>query len=194
MTVMPISASNASDLQSWITLFQKHPLYSALGVIAILIIVYFLSLVSGIGQSHSNWLTRKMSKFKQGPDKVSVLVIDDKHRSFPIRKILSDHNKYPWIDYNSIPDLKSIDDPILENADLVFVDINGVGRILTPITQGLGLAEEILNTYPKKTVVVYSSDIKQDMTHPVLTRVAGRLYKEDEPRNFIKYAEDLRKH
>src|ERR1700735_1155546 len=194
MLVMPISASNASDLESWVTLLHKHPVYSALGVIVILIIVYCVSLVSGIGQSHSNWLMRKMSKFRRDPDKVSVLVIDDKHRSFPIRKILSDHNKYPWIDYNSIPDLKSIDDPVLENADLVFVDINGVGRILTPITQGLGLAEEILNTYPKKTVVVYSSDIKQDMTHPVLTRVAGRLYKEDEPRNFIKYAEDLRKH
>jgi hypothetical protein len=81
----------------------------------------------------------------------------------------------------------------LVDADLVFVDINNVGKKLTPITQGLGLAEEILNRYPKKTVVLYSSDIKQDMTHPVLSRVAGRLYKEDEPRNFIKYAEDLRR-
>jgi hypothetical protein len=196
---MSISPQNAADIQSLYALAMADPFKTAVVLLMVLAVAAILIGCKTIIVEAARNVTNRLlpattpTPAAKNKDVVNILVIDDQHRSFSLGKILSDKDKYPWISYASVADLDSMTQQSLVDADLVFVDINNVGKKLTPITQGLGLAEEILNRYPKKTVVLYSSDIKQDMTHPVLSRVAGRLYKEDEPRNFIKYAEDLRR-
>jgi hypothetical protein len=140
-----------------------------------------------------DWVYSKPSKKATKKSIVNVLIIDDEYRSFPIVKILGDKKKYPWINFSAASDVKTLYEEILKQADVVFVDIHGVGKFITPKTEGLGLAEEIMDKYPEKIVVLYSSSVAQDFTHPVLARVSGRLYKESEPRSFLAYVEDARK-
>ena len=45
----------------------------------------------------------------------------------------------------------------LEKYDIIFCDINGIAKDLDPIYQGAALAKLIKQTYPEKTVVIFSA-------------------------------------
>ncbi len=192
-----------ADYTGFLNLIVSHPFLAA-GILFIVVLgVIFHSLIDETvraivrkltnGKS-SDSLSQRSTPTVAPPGMVSVLIIDDQYTDYPIVKILGDKKKYPWINCTAIPDLKTIEDPTLQMADIVFVDIRGVGKYLTPQYEGLGIAEMILDKYPEKKVILYSSESKHDFTHPVLARVHGRLLKEAEPRSFIAYIEDVRKH
>jgi hypothetical protein len=119
---------------------------------------------------------------------VNVLFIDDETR-FKIVNILK---KNSWINCQIIKDLDDFNSPVLLNANIIFVDIEGVGRMLTPQEQGLGIVKEIKTRYPNKRVVIYSSKPERDMTHPAFQMVEGILRKDAQPSEFLKYIEDAR--
>lgn len=120
---------------------------------------------------------------------INVLFIDDDTR-FKIVNILK---KYPGINCQIIKDLEDFNTPSLVGANIVFIDIEGVGKILTPQEQGLGIVREIKTRYPNKYVVIYSSKIERNMTHPAFKLADGVLYKEAQPSEFLKHIEDARK-
>lgn len=130
---------------------------------------------------------------KQGSDfdksrLVRVLFIDNDTR-FKIIKIL---RKYDWIKCDILGDLVEYDLPLLKEADIVFIDIEGVGKKLRPKEQGLGIVVDIHTRYPDKHIVIYSSSTKRDMTHQAFSIATGTLYKESEPSQFLRYIEDVR--
>lgn len=84
--------------------------------------------------------------------RINILFIDDE--KFENLAVLKNAG---WIHVKSIKDIKSIDCSDIQNADVIFVDINGVGLSLFPKDQGLGVAKQIKLKYPAKYVGIYSA-------------------------------------
>lgn len=82
-----------------------------------------------------------------------ILFIDD-DRNFKIVAILK---KMGWVNTKIISDVNSVDSAALNDADVVFVDIQGVGKIMQYQDEGLGLALAIKRRHPNKKVVIYSA-------------------------------------
>lgn len=118
----------------------------------------------------------------------NVLFIDDDTR-FKIVNIL---RKKSWIKCQVVKDIDDFDNLSLVEADVIFVDIEGVGRILTPQEQGLGMVVEINRRYPHKKLIIYSSQPVRDMTHPAFRVVEGVIHKDAQPSEFLRYIEDAR--
>lgn len=94
-----------------------------------------------------------------------------------------------WIYTKRIKDIKRIDCDEVKTANIVFVDINGVGATLFPKEQGLGVAAKIKEMYPQKYVVVYSAQPQQ--LHQFLNRVDAILPKDADPYQYISVLENL---
>ncbi|MCL2290724.1 MAG: response regulator [Bacteroidetes bacterium] len=116
-----------------------------------------------------------------------ILFIDDKHRDFNIVSILK---KSDWINTKSVVDIKDLDDPKVIEADIIFVDINGVGSTLFK-DQGLGLASALKKKYTSKKIIIYSAESTGDRFHKALREVDGCLNKDAEPYQFVNLIEEL---
>jgi hypothetical protein len=93
----------------------------------------------------------KKQIFNKGNTK--ILFIDDE--TFPIVKNL--YTQAGW-NASSIRDLKNLQDPIVVSAQIIFVDYEGVGKILYPTEKGLGIVKALKETYgDSKRVILYSA-------------------------------------
>ncbi len=112
--------------------------------------------------------------------KTNILFVDDE--TFKIVKII----KYTegWINTSWIKDVKSLTSPEVRRADIVFVDINGVGGSLFN-EQGLGLAGGIKRKYPEKRVIIYSEESEHNVFSENWKIVDDRLPKNADPIEFI---------
>jgi hypothetical protein len=118
-----------------------------------------------------------------------ILFIDDDTK-FKVVKILVNEG---WINTKSIIDLKSYNDDVIKNSDIVFVDVQGVGKILECKDEGLGLALNIKNKYSDKKVVIYSAVQIQNVFHDAIQKVDFLLSKDAEPYEFISLIERFSK-
>lgn len=116
---------------------------------------------------------------------ISILFIDDKHTDFRIVSILK---KTGWINTKSVKDVINLDDPKVVEADIIFVDINGVGTTLFK-DEGLGLASALKKKYLDKKIVIYSSNPEGDRSHKALREVDEFLFKDAEPFQFTNLIE-----
>ena len=112
--------------------------------------------------------------------KTNILFVDDE--SFKIVKIIK--NTEGWINTNWVKDIKSLTAPEVRRADIVFVDINGVGGSLFN-EQGLGLAGGIKRKYPEKRVIIYSEESEHNVFSENWKIVDDRLPKNADPIEFI---------
>ena len=110
----------------------------------------------------------------------NILFVDDE--TFKIVKILK--NTEGWINTNWVKDVKSLTAPEVRAADIIFVDINGVGGSLFN-EQGLGLAGGIKRKYPEKRVVIYSEESEHNVFSENWKAVDDRLPKNADPIEFI---------
>lgn len=94
--------------------------------------------------------------------KVKILFIDD-DKKFNIVKILKDSG---WKNTLSITDIKSVDTPNVKEADILFVDVNGVGKLLNCEHEGLDVALMLKQKYPDKRIIIYSANNKNNNFHP----------------------------
>lgn len=117
---------------------------------------------------------------------IKILFIDDDTK-FKIIDIL---NTAGW-NTKIIKDIDNIDSELILSTHLFFVDINGVGKKLDFNDEGLGLANAIKKKYPKKKVVIYSSDEKGNRFHNALRNVDDFLPKNAEPIEFQGVIEQL---
>lgn len=120
----------------------------------------------------------------------SILFIDD-----DIELKMAENIKTEWSNTKTIVDSNNIKQLEIRNADVIFVDIQGVGKVLGFNDEGFGLAKAIKETYPKKKVVIYSATKKNDIYHDAL-QVCDKVLKKDanlyEFNNLIeKYYEEL---
>lgn len=118
---------------------------------------------------------------------VRILFIDDKHTDYKMVSILK---KAGWINTKSVKDIVDLDHHMILEADIIFVDINGVGTTMFE-DQGLGLASALKSRHPKKKVVIYSAETTGDRFHKALRQVDDCLAKDAEPYQFIELVESL---
>lgn len=121
--------------------------------------------------------------------KTKILFIDDNHTEYKMVSILK---KSGWINTKSVKDVVDLDDPKVNEADIVFVDINGVGTTMFQ-DQGLGLASALKKKYESKKIILYSAEITGDRFHRALREVDGCLSKNAEPYQFINLIEEFAK-
>lgn len=114
---------------------------------------------------------------------VSVLFVDD--QKFDHVSVLK---RAGWTNTKSIKNISRIDCSEVANADVLFIDINGVATDLFPKEQGLGAAVKIKEAYPDKYVVVYSA--QPQLLSDSLSKVDGVLPKDADPYQYTNILEN----
>lgn len=115
---------------------------------------------------------------------LQILFIDDERF-----KMMDNIKKAGWQNVSYKKDITNLDDAAILKANIIFVDINGVGQNLFPKDQGIGLAVAIKNKYPKKQVCIYSAE--PHMLDPDLKKVDYTLQKNAEPIQFYNFIEEF---
>lgn len=120
-------------------------------------------------------------------ERTTILFIDD-DTTF---KIVSMLRKAGWKRISIIKDIDRLDSEKLKQADIVFVDIQGVGKQLEFNREGLGLMKAIKERYPEKKVIIYSAVQLHDIFAEGIDYADARLRKSAEFIEFEKTIEDL---
>jgi hypothetical protein len=118
--------------------------------------------------------------------KTHILFIDDDTK-FKTVKMFKDSG---WKNTLTVKDVKSIDLPNVQNADIIFVDINGVGKLLELEYEGLDLAFMIKQKYPHKKVVIYSANKNSNSFHRAWDIIDARIEKNALPIQFQNVADN----
>lgn len=116
---------------------------------------------------------------------IHILFIDDEE--FQVVQMLKNDG---WKAVNRIDDPNSIRAQEILDAEVIFVDIIGVGKAMGFKNQGIGLAAEIKRRYPNKRVVIYSGEEKHSVFDSDLHSVDNWLPKNAEPIQFIQEIEN----
>lgn len=116
-----------------------------------------------------------------------VLFIDDDAK-FHVVKILSNSG---WKNTSLVKDAITLDDGIIFNAHILFVDVQGVGKKMGFESEGLGLAQALIEKYPSKKIVIYSIETQGNRFHEALRKAASFLPKNADPYEFQKLVEEL---
>jgi hypothetical protein len=119
-------------------------------------------------------------------NKVNILFIDDDTKFNTVKILKSDG----WKNTSSVQDIKGLDIAKVRDANIYFVDINGVGLELNCKYEGLDLAQMLKEKYPDKIVVIYSANNNQHAFHPAWEICDKRLEKDALPNQFEKIIED----
>ena len=114
-----------------------------------------------------------------------ILFIDDDKMPSVIKPL----KKSGWKNIKKIGDTANLDAPEIRNANIIFVDIIGVGKALQFKNEGVGLAAAIKRRYPQKGVVIYSATPEHKLFDPDLDILDGRLEKFAEPIQFSNMIE-----
>lgn len=109
-----------------------------------------------------------------------ILFIDDDSEF----KIVSILKRMGWEYTSIVTDITSLEQTSLIEADVVFVDIQGVGVALQLSEEGLGLALAIKRRYPHKKVIIYSSREDGARFHVALQEADYSLPKTADPIRF----------
>ena len=113
-----------------------------------------------------------------------ILFIDD--GEFDVPDILINSG---WKNTKKVDDVDSLDSLDVLEADIIFVDIAGVGRRLRFSDEGLGLISALKKKYSHKKVVVYSAQRSGDRFHEGLSAADERLAKNADPFQFESLVE-----
>ena len=125
------------------------------------------------------------AKIEYMKSKTKILFIDD-DKNFNVVKILKNSG---WKNTKSIIDVKSIDSPVVKDANIHFVDINGVGKSLRLPNEGLDLALMIKQRYPEKKVIIYSANRNSNSFHEAWNICDFKLEKNALPNQFQNLVE-----
>lgn len=124
-------------------------------------------------------------------DKIRILFVDDKGE-FPIVKYL----KKRGYNVNCIKDIEDIDGEEVRRSDIIFLDINGVGKMLQIKNQGMGLCGALKDKYgDRKIVILYSGETKGDIFDKDAQKADASIPKDSDFLQFIslisQYGEEI---
>lgn len=114
-----------------------------------------------------------------------ILIVDDETK-FKLPKILKGAG---WVHSKLIKDIDNLDHPDVKEADILFVDVQGVGVELGFKDEGLGLVEALKEKYPTKKVVIYSVVSEGNRFHNAFTVCDAALSKNADPYQFQRVVE-----
>jgi hypothetical protein len=80
---------------------------------------------------------------------------------------------------------------VVAEADIFFVDIQGVGVRLGFKDEGLGLAGALKDKYPEKKLVIYSAEPRGERFHTAFRKADGALEKNADPYEFQQLVEEF---
>ena len=109
-----------------------------------------------------------------------ILFIDDLLDDFAMPIILE--KDMGWKNIRGVTDIKSLEDPNVAWADVLFVDMNGVGAAIGGNDEGLGLIVGIKNRYKSKKVILYSA--RRPKIHDALNVIDYTIPKDATPLRF----------
>lgn len=120
---------------------------------------------------------------------VNILFIDDT----TVSKAKQLKNCEGWRNVSKIKDVESLTQQQIRDAHIIFVDVQGVGKIMEFENEGLDLIVALKQKYPEKKVVMYSAESqgKIDAFHHASDVVDGRLRKGADLYEFETTAERL---
>ncbi len=118
--------------------------------------------------------------------KTSILFIDD-DKNFNIVKILKDSG---WKKVKTVTDIRTLNVPFVKESDIIFVDINGVGKLLELEYEGLDLALMLKQKYPIKKIVIYSANRNSNSFHEAWDICDYKLEKNALPFQFQNLVEE----
>lgn len=127
------------------------------------------------------------STLAERKSRIKILFIDDDTK-FKVVKILENSG---WINTAIIKDAKTLDEPSIIDAHILFVDVQRVGVAMGFDGEGLGLALALKEKYPAKKIVIYSAETKGDRFHEALRKADSFLPKNADPYEFQKLVEEL---
>jgi hypothetical protein len=155
-----------------------EPAVSALVIFGSIIATFFVKTKEKTAQNDppADILNNKLTK--------RILFVDDE--KFLLVGILKQAG---WINTRWIKDVVDLDSNDVKTADIIFIDINGVGKTLYPKDQGLGLALALKTKYNKKFIVVYSAESQR--VHKAYSMVDACLPKDADPYEFIELINDF---
>lgn len=116
-----------------------------------------------------------------------ILFIDDDAR-FKVVKILT---RSGWVHTKLIKDCDTLDDRDVVDAEILFVDVQGVGVSMGFSDEGLGLALAIKDKYRDKKVIIYSAETNGDRFHEALRKADSFLAKNADPYEFQRLVEEF---
>lgn len=133
-------------------------------------------------EKRNNEILVESTKYEQLEDlknNIKILFIDDDTK-FKVVNILKNAG------YNNIKiikDIKSLEE--VESADILFIDIQGVGKRMGFKDEGLGLANALMDKYKnKKKYIIYSAETHGDRFNDVLRQADDFLSKDADPYQF----------
>lgn len=96
---------------------------------------------------------RWFNKIRFKKSNVRILFIDDKNMP-----IVQNLKKSGW-SVEKVEDIENIDSDIIRQHHIIFVDYKGVGKVVSPKYEGIGLAGSIKEKYGKKKyIILYSAN------------------------------------
>lgn len=98
-------------------------------------------------------LIKKLPIFhkKISKTEANILFVDDEE--FPI---ITNLRQSGW-NVNLISDIIDLDNEIVKRAHVIFVDYKGVGKLLSPKEEGIGLIKALMKKYSRnKRIILYS--------------------------------------
>lgn len=126
-----------------------------------------------------NWFKKRYTK-----DTVNILFVDD--LDMPV----VDSLKKAEYKVKKVKDIKNIEDAEVKNAQIIFVDFDGVGKTISPRHQGAGLVKELKTKYGStKFIVLYTaqSTLPTDTTMNSLFNIAdSRMRKDSDVTDFME--------
>jgi hypothetical protein len=121
-------------------------------------------------------------------DNVNILFIDN--LDMPVVESL----KKAGYKVKKVKDIRDVDDIEVKNAQIIFVDFDGVGRSISPHHQGAGLVKELKNQYRQtKYIVLYTEQptMPADTVMSELFSIADdRMTKDSDVTDFIEQIRD----
>lgn len=133
--------------------------------------------------------TRKFeTKTKEELQKITrILIIDDKKSD-----IDENLRREGWV-ASYIDDAMSMSQNEIRDAQIICVDINGVGAKLGFTDEGMGLARAIKKEYPAKRIILYSTQQNHNIFNDALDFVDRKVYKSGEFYPFLEAVSSLAK-
>lgn len=176
---------------------NKEWIFSGIGVSVIAGIIALIRKQSGMKEQNQSVsqtvnvnvpigesLNNDNKQFRE-KEEISILFIDD--QSFDYVKNLKQAG---YVNVKKISVVKRIDSPEICNANIIFVDINGVGESLFPKEQGLGVAKAIKKRFKDKKVYLYSA--QHHALNSDFNLLDGVLSKNADPYEFINIIDNYR--
>jgi len=159
-------------MKNWIP--ENEGIFSGVGTTIVASIIAALGYFFRKKKKSKNY-DEKRKKSHLTKESIQILFIDDEN--FIIDRNLK-KTGYPNV--KKITDVTNLDSPDIIIANVIFVDIKGVGALLFPESEGLGLANAIKKRHPEKYICIYSAQPHRLNTHKLLSTLDGVLDKNAE--------------